>query len=155
MHPGVDEKRRPEKYDFSDTASGHGQLRNGGANWEDMPTSTQHLIQTSNPSSSQRMGSDDGALIQSISRTIMAQARTHASESASSASLYQSLSLINCPLVAHRNDESALPVAGIQTDDQDTELAGAIANLIRTARPGGEESSGTGTAPPAYREDPL
>jgi hypothetical protein len=84
----------------------------------------------------------------------MAHARTRASESTPSANLYQPPSSMSSPLSAHTNDEPTTPAAGSETNAQATELAGAIANLIRAVRRGGEESSGTGVAPPAYREAP-
>jgi hypothetical protein len=131
-------------------AYGNGQVRNGHGNGlKHFPEPTQHSLQP--PGSFQALISEDDALIQSIIRTIITQTRAHASESTHNLSPSQPPSSVDGPSNTHTNEEPTL-VTGSAMNDRDVQLAGAIANLIRAFRRGGRESSGT--APPAYEEEP-
>jgi hypothetical protein len=140
----------------SDTASGHSQVEDGnGKGHEDLPASTRYVpLQPPSTSLCQAVISEDGPLIQSISRTIIAHlGEAHESESIHIHSPYQPPRLVNDnPHSTQTSQVPVFPVAAIETNDEDMELAAAIANLIRAVRRGGRESFESGNAPPAYGE---
>jgi hypothetical protein len=142
----------------ADTASEHGQVKNRNETGrEDLPVSARSVLpQPPSASLLQVAISDDSpGVIQSISRPIMAHLReAQPSELIPNPSPYQPAGVVNgSPHSTQTNQAPTLPVAAIEITDEDMELAGAIANLIRAVRRGGEKSFGSGTAPPAYGED--
>jgi hypothetical protein len=145
-------RQRGESAQPDTTASepGHGQLENGNRTpgREDLPTNIQHVLQVPSQPQGPPMSEDD-ALIQSISRTMMA----HTSEPIRSRSPYQAaLRLVGGNLPSARTNEVfALRAGSEMMSYQDIELVSAIANLIRAVRHGRENSlAGSESVPPAY-----
>jgi hypothetical protein len=113
--------------------------------------STRRVSPDPSPRPTSVMISQDDTLIQSISRTIMAQGPARPFKSTPN----QPPGLVgNSPPAVDTSEEPPL-VVGNETTERDIQLAGALVNLIRAVRGEGVDSSGTSTgmAPPAYRED--